>query len=326
MSSEPEMSDGQFTNLFSIMIGGLIVLTIALIILAVFVSSGVNQSNLNDQARESQTAERIAPAGRINVGDAASTQSASPSGGDTGSAEVASGEDVYQNNCAACHASGVAGAPVFGDEGAWSERLAQGMETLYRHSIEGFQGSAGVMPAKGGNTSLSDEAVKAAVDHMVDAVSEAAESEAAESEAAESEAAESEAAESEAAESEAAESEAAESEAAESEAAESEAAESEAAETEAAETEAAESDVAAGKTVYESSCVACHASGVAGAPRLGEADAWSERIAQGMETLYRHSIEGFQGDSGMMPPKGGNTSLSDDEVKAAVDYMVQQAE
>ncbi len=45
-----------------------------------------------------------------------------------------------------------------------------------------------------------------------------------------------------------------------------------------------------------------------------------------METMYRHSIEGFQGDSGMMPPKGGNTSLSDDEVKAAVDYMVQQAE
>ncbi len=256
MSSEPEMSDGQFTNLFSIMIGGLIVLTIALIILAVFVSSGVNKSDLNDRARDSQTAERIAPAGRITVGDAASAQSASPSGGDAGSDEVASGADVYQNNCAACHANGVAGAPVFGDEAAWSERIAQGMETLYQHSIEGFQGDAGVMPAKGGNTSLSDEAVMAAVDHMVDAASgsapdesEAAESEAAESEAAESEAAESEAAESEAAESEAAESEAAESEAAESEAAESEAAESEAAESEAAESETTDADLAAGKAV-----------------------------------------------------------------------------
>lgn len=79
-----------------------------------------------------------------------------------------------------------------------------------------------------------------------------------------------------------------------------------------------------GKQVYDSLCMACHAAGVAGAPRFGDKAAWSPRIAQGMDTLYQHSIEGFQGKTGVMPPKGGNTSLPDADVKAAVDYMVAQ--
>ena len=76
-----------------------------------------------------------------------------------------------------------------------------------------------------------------------------------------------------------------------------------------------------GTAVYNSSCVACHGTGVAGAPKLGDSDAWKERIAKGSETLYTNAIFGFQG-TGFMPARGGNASLSDDQVKAAVDHMI----
>jgi len=81
-----------------------------------------------------------------------------------------------------------------------------------------------------------------------------------------------------------------------------------------------------GKAVYDQACMACHAQGVAGAPKFGDAEAWAPRIEQGMETLYENSINGFQGETGVMPPKGGFANLSDEEVKAAVDYMVENAE
>src|SRR3569833_462643 len=76
----------------------------------------------------------------------------------------------------------------------------------------------------------------------------------------------------------------------------------------------------AGKKLYESTCQACHAAGVAGAPKLGDKAAWAPRIQQGNATLYEHAIKGFQGKGGGMPPKGG-ASAPDDEGKAAVDYM-----
>src|SRR3990172_8447593 len=80
-----------------------------------------------------------------------------------------------------------------------------------------------------------------------------------------------------------------------------------------------------GKATYDASCMACHAAGVAGAPKLGDKANWGPRIAQGNDTLYTHAIKGFQGKAGMMPPKGGNMALKDEDVKAAVDYMVSQS-
>jgi cytochrome c5 len=83
----------------------------------------------------------------------------------------------------------------------------------------------------------------------------------------------------------------------------------------------------AGKATYNSICVACHGSGIPGIPQLGDAAAWAPRIAQGNDTLYEHAIAGFTGASGMpMPAKGGNPSLSDDAVKAAVDYLVTNSQ
>jgi len=77
-----------------------------------------------------------------------------------------------------------------------------------------------------------------------------------------------------------------------------------------------------GKKVYDTTCMACHAAGVAGAPKFGDKAAWGPRIAQGLDTLHTHALKGFTGKAGMMPPKGGNMSLSDADVMAAVDYMV----
>jgi len=79
---------------------------------------------------------------------------------------------------------------------------------------------------------------------------------------------------------------------------------------------------ALGKSVYGKTCALCHAAGVAGAPKPGDKADWGPRIAQGKDTLYKHALEGFTGAKGMMPPRGGSTTISDDEVKAAVDYMV----
>lgn len=80
-----------------------------------------------------------------------------------------------------------------------------------------------------------------------------------------------------------------------------------------------------GKSVYNKTCSMCHAAGVAGAPKPGDKENWAPRIAQGTETLYKHSIEGYTGNSGMMPARGGNPKLTDDEMKAAVDFMVAQS-
>ena len=76
-----------------------------------------------------------------------------------------------------------------------------------------------------------------------------------------------------------------------------------------------------GKAVYDASCQACHAAGVAGAPKLGDKAAWAPRLGAGIATMLTSAIKG----KNAMPPKGGNLSLSDADVKAAVDYMVAQA-
>lgn len=74
--------------------------------------------------------------------------------------------------------------------------------------------------------------------------------------------------------------------------------------------------------LYNGACVACHAAGVLGAPKLGSKEDWEPRIAQGEETLYTHAINGFNN----MPPKGTCASCSDDDIKAIVDYMISSAQ
>lgn len=97
-------------------------------------------------------------------------------------------------------------------------------------------------------------------------------------------------------------------------------------ETASAAPDAAAAGDEAGKKTYGATCALCHASGLAGAPKPGDKAAWGPRIAQGKDTLYTHALEGYTGAAGAMPARGGNTSLSDDDVKAAVDYMVAQSQ
>lgn len=73
--------------------------------------------------------------------------------------------------------------------------------------------------------------------------------------------------------------------------------------------------------IYNANCMACHATGAAGAPKMGDAAAWSPRIAQGADTLYSHAINGLNG----MPPKGLCMSCSEDDIKAVVDYIVENS-
>ena len=88
----------------------------------------------------------------------------------------------------------------------------------------------------------------------------------------------------------------------------------------------AAADGGKGADVFKKTCAMCHQTGVAGAPKLGDKADWGPRIAQGKDTLYKHAIEGFNGNKGAMPAKGTNPSLSDDEVKATVDFMVSKSE
>lgn len=81
-----------------------------------------------------------------------------------------------------------------------------------------------------------------------------------------------------------------------------------------------------GEAIYKKACVACHGAGVAGSPKLGDKAAWGARIAQGNAVMTQHAIEGFKGETGYMPPKGGFMSLSDEEISEAVMYMVSQAQ
>ncbi len=79
-----------------------------------------------------------------------------------------------------------------------------------------------------------------------------------------------------------------------------------------------------GPQVFNEACIVCHGTGIGGAPTLDDSAAWELRVAQGMDTLYLHALEGYAGATGYMPPKGARLDLSNEEVNGAVDYMLSQ--
>ncbi len=88
---------------------------------------------------------------------------------------------------------------------------------------------------------------------------------------------------------------------------------------------AAAQPVPAGEKIYRQACGLCHDNGITGAPKPHDQRDWRGRVDQGMDVLVRHAIEGFQGENGIMLPKGGFSHLSDEEVAAAVNYMVGES-
>jgi len=292
-------------QLIAVVAGFFLVIVIGIILLVSFVTTdklaGAGTQSLGDEA----VAARLRPVAEegFNLVDANAPK------------VLQAGDAVYTAVCAACHSAGVAGAPKVGAAGDWTARLAQGYDTLIKHAIEGIR----AMPAKGGNPDLDNLEVERAVVYMANqsgakfkepaapAVQAAAPAAGAPADAA-------------AAPAPAAQNATTAAPAAAVPTAAAPAAPAGAAAAAAPAVASADS----GKTLYNAACVACHAAGIAGAPKLADKAAWAPRLQQGTAVLYKHAIEGFTGKSGVMPPKGG-ASAPDADVKAAVDFMVAAA-
>ena len=197
------------------------------------------------------------------------------------------GATVVKIACASCHASGALGAPKIGDKADWGGRMgASGLDGLVTAAING----KGAMPPRGGSDASDEEIRNAVIDMLKNSeVSTGQVAAAAPVSTAKEVAAKVVAKAADTAKKVVA--------------------------------SVAGPDLVKGKQIYGSACFACHMSGAAGAPKLGDKGAWSSRIAAGMDSLYKNAING----KGAMPPKGGSMALSDDDVKAAVAYMVEQS-
>jgi len=163
--------DLDFLKKFSFVIGFLVLVTLGLIVFANHLH-GVIPPEVSPDAMK-RTEARIAPAGAVYAGatGAAAQAAATAAAAAAAASQVAyggtkDGAVIFGQLCTGCHTSGAGGAPTL-DQAHWGARLAQGKDTLYKHAIEGFHGSAGVMPPKGGNPALSDEQVRATVDWML---------------------------------------------------------------------------------------------------------------------------------------------------------------
>lgn len=169
MSSEESKHDQQFYDQFLIILGILISVTVFLFAMARWIGvDAQNANNETDPMYQDAVKSRVEPIARIAVAG----QDFIDEGAETIEIEtvreVMTGPQVYNQACVACHGSGLAGAPMTGDSDAWSARVAQGNDTLYGHAINGYQGEAGYMPAKGGLTILSDEEVIVTVQYMLE--------------------------------------------------------------------------------------------------------------------------------------------------------------
>ena len=173
------------------------------------------------------------------------------------------GEQVYNEVCAGCHASGALESPKFEDKAAWSKRIALGYPTLLEHAIKGFN----KMPARGGDPDLTDMEVARGVVYLTNKAGASFEA------------------------------------------------------VLKKEVEPTLAELAQGKSVYTANCAYCHDSGLTGAQKLTDAQAWAPLLKEGKDFLYHAAINGSFGG----PAKGGNLKLSDADTRLAVDYMVSQA-
>ncbi|QMT40926.1 c-type cytochrome [Neisseria shayeganii] len=265
MNSHPNSVKG---SALTTLIGGIVILLAVLFFLVKLATGGYysDVEDMNPNAVET----RIKPAGGLLLGD----------GTPVGQRE---GKQVFDKVCIQCHGadSNVAFSPKITHNADWAPRIAKGFETLVKHAIDGFVGpQGGSMPARGGDTTLTDDEVARAVAYMANESGASFNAPAVQSEGGEAAASGEQSA-------------------------------------------AAGDSSATGKAVFDKLCVACHAanSTFPNSPKITHNDDWAPRIAQGRETLLKNAIQGFK----TMPAKGGDPSLSDAEVEAAVAYMVNQS-
>lgn len=255
------------------------VVPVFIIIGLVYFVTSANKPGAGAVDTDLAVAQRIEKVGSVEIRDA--------------NRPLEAGATVYKAQCAACHEAGLAGAPKFGDAGAWAARIATGYEALLNSALKG----KGAMGAQGGGA-FRDAEIGRAVVHMANAAgAKFAEPQmAAPAPKADAAPAPAPAAAAPAA--------------------------APAAAAPAAPAPAPATAVAAnGEALYKQACTVCHAAGVAGAPKTGDKAAWAPRIAQGVEALTASAIKG----KGAMPPKGGAMAASDAEIKAAVQYLIDRA-
>ncbi|MDQ3059322.1 MAG: c-type cytochrome [Pseudomonadota bacterium] len=254
----------------------------AIIGLVYYVSSA-NKPMAGVDNSERAVAGRIQKVGMVQIKD--------------GNRPLRSGEEVYKAQCFACHATGAAGSPKFGDAGAWGPRIGTGFDALLHSALKG----KGAMAAQGGGDFQDVEVARAVVymttaaggkfpEPAVPAGAGAAATEAAAPAAAPET----------------------------TTPAATAATPPVAAATPAAPAaKVAAAGSGAGEALYKQACVACHAAGVAGSPKFGDKAAWEPRIKTGLDALTASAIKG----KGAMPPKGGSAA-SDADIRSAVEYMV----
>ncbi|SAK51994.1 cytochrome c family protein [Caballeronia glebae] len=284
-------------QLIAAVIAGFGIPVAIIILLAVYVNNSTRTGAGTDI--EQSVKERIAPAAQVDIRDANAPR------------VYKSGEEVFKAVCSACHATGTAGAPKFGDAGAWAARIGEGYDTLLHNALNG----KGAMPARGGTSpdDYSDFEIARAVVYMANGSGGKLAEPAQPASGAAASAGASGAA--------AAPAGASSNENAQAAAAVAALASVPQAASAAPAAGAQSADAAqAGKALYEQVCQACHAAGVLGAPKFGDKAAWAPRLKEPMDTVYNYALKG----KGAMPPKGGSNA-SDADVKAAVDYMANAA-
>ncbi len=250
------------------------------IIALVMYVTAANKPAAGADNSEKAVAHRIQKVGSVEIRDA--------------NRVLKAGEEVYAAQCAACHATGVAGAPKLGDVAAWGPRLSAGFDALLHSALKG----KGAMGAQGGGD-FDDIEIGRAVVYLTSSAGGKFTAPAAPAADAGAEPA--------------AEAAASAPEMAAAPVVPAPAAAAAPAAPAAAPVLAA----GAGEALYKQACVACHAAGVAGAPKLGDKAAWAPRLSAGLDALTASVVKG----KGVMPPKGGSTA-SDAEIHAAVEYMV----
>ncbi len=159
-------------NHFSLVLGILIAIAIALFVMARMVGAATQVQHVKAEQMEVHAVDartkpfaQVAVAGADNSALAVTEESG---GAPAAAAQPKTGEEVYNAACVACHGAGIGGAPKFGDKAAWAPRVAKGPDVLHMHAIEGFQGTNGLMPPKGGRVDLPDEVIRLGVDYMVE--------------------------------------------------------------------------------------------------------------------------------------------------------------
>jgi cytochrome c5 len=234
---------------------------------------------LTAQDIERGTSERIRKVGVVEIRDA--------------NRPLKSGEEVFKAQCTTCHTTGAAGAPKLGDAASWANRIKSGFDALVASALKG----KGAMPAQAGGD-FDDVEIARGVAFMANAAgAKFAEPQRPAANAAAPTASGATAA-------------------APAAAMTAPVAVAAAAPVAPVATQPTAAAAGGGEALYKQACFACHAAGVAGAPKLGDKAAWAPRLAQGAPQLVQSAIKG----KGAMPPRGGS-SASDAEIKAAVDYM-----